>query len=123
MLMNSSRYVNNQIIRTFRPTLIPCNKMHLFCFIKKTHSGNFEICQLRSHHSYIVPRPQRRQGERRNRSSFPTFSAGVYTPTWLVMVTLSLPAAVSKHEFSYRNKNTLSFVMVYSALFHNVLKL
>jgi hypothetical protein len=32
------------------------------------------------------------------------------------------PAAVSKHEFIYRNKNTLSFVMVYSALFNNVFK-
>jgi hypothetical protein len=38
------------------------------------------------------------------------------------MVTLSPPAAVSKHEFSYRNKNTLSFVMVNSALFNNVFK-
>jgi hypothetical protein len=72
--------------------------------------------------SFIVPRPQRRQGERRNRRSFSTLSAGVYTTTWLLMVTLSPPAAVSKHEFIYRNKNTLSFVMVYSALFNNVFK-
>ncbi len=53
-----------------------------------------------------------RGDKRRNRRSFSALSAGV----WLVMVTLSPPV------FWQGNKNTLSLVFAYSALFHDVFK-
>jgi hypothetical protein len=43
--------------------------------------------------------PKRRKGERGNSENVSALSAAAYTTTWLVMVTLSLPVAVSKQDF------------------------
>ncbi len=61
---------------------------------------------------------ERMEGERENIENVSALSAGVYTTTWLMMVTLSLPVVCISKIFRHGNKNTPLLVVVHSPLFN-----
>ncbi len=65
--------------------------------------------------------PQRREGEMGNSENVSALSARAYTTTWLVMVTY-VESTCCYVLARFQGKNTLFFVMVYSALFNHVFK-
>ncbi len=67
---------------------------------------NYLWCDLMNPESLCEPTEETRVEEKH------ALSAGAYTTTWLVMVTLSPPVAVIKQHFK-----TLSRVMLYSGVY------
>ncbi len=78
-------------------------------------------------HGYFAPQlvpqsPKNMEGERGNTENFCSLSAGAYTTTFLVMVTLYVTVAVPKQDFQTRKQKNSFLVIVYSALFNTVIE-
>jgi hypothetical protein len=67
--------------------------------------------------------PKRMEGGRRHSENVSALSAGAYTTTWLMVTWLHRSTCCCvQARFLGMEKNTLFFVMIYSALFNNVYK-